>query len=168
MNFHQTCMCIDIVEIWFAIANGQILSIFDIYLASTCLIFCFRTITWVNINGFSPNLVCALILYRSGLGLLMGKWPEFLTELSTRDMSIFSLLDNNLSKYQWIFTKVGMCIDIMGIWFQIANEQISSIFDSYLAATHPNFCFRTITWVNHNGFSPNLMCALILFGIAFE
>ena len=34
-----------------------------------------------DINGFSPNLVCALILWRSGLGLLMGKF----TELSARD-----------------------------------------------------------------------------------
>ena len=25
-------------------------------------------------HGFSPNLVCALILWRSGLGLLMGKF----------------------------------------------------------------------------------------------
>ena len=30
-------------------------------------IFCFRTIAWVNINGCAPNLVCALILWRSGL-----------------------------------------------------------------------------------------------------
>ena len=29
-------------------------------------IFCFWMITWVNINGFSPNLVCALILWISG------------------------------------------------------------------------------------------------------
>ena len=27
-----------------------------------------------SVNGFSPNLVCALILCRSGLGLLMGKF----------------------------------------------------------------------------------------------
>ena len=33
--------------------------------------FRFRTITWVNINWFSPNFVCALILWRSGLGLLL-------------------------------------------------------------------------------------------------
>ena len=37
-------------------------------------VFCFRMITWVNINGFSPNLVCALILWRSGLGSLMGEF----------------------------------------------------------------------------------------------
>ena len=35
-------------------------------------------ITRVNINGFSPNLACALILCRSGLGLLMGKFRYFL------------------------------------------------------------------------------------------
>ena len=41
-------------------------------------VFRFRMITWVNINGFSSNLVCALILWRSGLGLLMGKFRQFL------------------------------------------------------------------------------------------
>ena len=33
-------------------------------------------------NGFPPNLVCLCILWRSGLGLLMGKFCQFLTELS--------------------------------------------------------------------------------------
>ena len=42
----------------------------------------FWTITWVIISRFSPNLVCELILWRSGLGLLMGKFRQFLTELS--------------------------------------------------------------------------------------
>ena len=37
----------------------------------------------------------------------------------------FSFLDNNLSKHHWIFTKLGMCIDIVEIWFGIANGQIS-------------------------------------------
>ena len=45
--------------------------------------------TSVNINGFSSNLVCALIL-RSGLELLMDKFCQFLTELSARDMPVFS------------------------------------------------------------------------------
>ena len=39
----------------------------------------------VNINGFLLNLVCALMLCRSGLGLLMGKLRQLLTELSARD-----------------------------------------------------------------------------------
>ena len=35
----------------------------------------------------------------------------------------FSFPDDNLSKHQWIFPKLGMCIDIMKIWFGIANGQ---------------------------------------------
>ena len=33
--------------------------------------------------------------------------------------SIFLFLDANLSKYQWIFTKLRVCIDIVEIWFEI-------------------------------------------------
>ena len=40
----------------------------------------------------------------------------------------FSFPDDNLSKHQWIFTKLGMCIDIVEIWFGIANGQILSTF----------------------------------------
>ena len=36
--------------------------------------------------------------------------------------------DDNLSKHQWIFTNFGMCIDIVEIWFGIANGQILSNF----------------------------------------
>ena len=60
--------------------------------------FRFQMITLVNINGFSPNLGCALILWRSGLGLLMVKFCQIFTELSARDTPIFSFLDDNLSK----------------------------------------------------------------------
>ena len=81
----------------------------------------------------------------------MGKFRQFLTELSARDTPIFSFLDDNLSKHQWIFTKLGMCIDIVEIRFRIANGQILSIFDrvtflgSYLPETRPYFCFQMIT-----------------------
>ena len=37
--------------------------------------------------------------------------------------AIFSFPDDNLSKHQWIFTKLGMCIDIVEIWFGIAKVQ---------------------------------------------
>ena len=40
----------------------------------------------------------------------------------------FLFPDDNLSKHKWIFTKLGMCIDIVEIWFGIANGQFSSIF----------------------------------------
>ena len=68
--------------------------------------FRFWMITWVNVNGFSPNLVCALILCRSGLGLLMGKFHRFFTELPAWDMPLFSFSNYILSKYWWIFTKL--------------------------------------------------------------
>ena len=95
-------------------------------------------ITWVNINGFSPNLVCASILCSSGLGLLMGKFRQILSELSAPDTPIFSFPDNNLSKHQWIFTKLGTCIDIVEIWFGIANGQIFSVFDWVICPQYDN------------------------------
>ena len=47
-------------------------------------------------------------------------------------------LDDNLSKHQWLFTKLGMCIDIIEIWFEIANGQISSNFDKVIGPRHAN------------------------------
>ena len=86
--------------------------------------------------------VCALILFRSGLGLVVGKLHQFLTDLSARDMSIFSFLDNNFIKCQWIFTRLGMCIDIVKIWFWIVNEQIWSILTELSAYYKSVFYFQ--------------------------
>ena len=145
----------------------------SIHLLYICWYFCFQMIAWVNVNGFSPNLVCSLILWRSGFGLLMGKFHQFLTvicswhvhyfhfkmitsknqwiftklwfvhwysgdlvwdrlwanfiyfwQLSASDTSVFWFLDDNLSKCQWIFTSLAMCIGIMEVSFGIANGQI--------------------------------------------
>ena len=52
--------------------------------------------------------------------------------------SRFSFQDDSLSKLQWIFTKLGMCIDIVDIWFGITNW-------SYLPETRAYFCFQMIT-----------------------
>ena len=62
----------------------------------------------------------------------MGKFCQFLSELSARNTSVFLFQDNNLSKSQRILTKLDMCIDIIAIWFGIAVGYISSIFDCYL------------------------------------
>ena len=43
--------------------------------------------------------------------IAMGKFRQFLT-FSARDTSDFSFPDGNLSKYQWIFTKLVVCINI--------------------------------------------------------
>ena len=53
----------------------------------------------------------------------------------------FSFPDDNLSKHQWIFTKLGMCIDIVEIWFGIANGQISSVFDGVICPRHTYIFF---------------------------
>ena len=93
-----------------------------------------------NVYG-QDTLVCALTLWRSGLGLLMGKFCQFLTALSACNTSIFLFQDNkfnNLSKFQWIFTKLDMCIDIVEICYGIANEQISSICDRVICPLHKN------------------------------
>ena len=57
----------------------------------------------------------------------MGKFRQFLTELSARDMPFrFRMITGvNINGF---FTKLGMCIDIVKIWFGIANGQISSNF----------------------------------------
>ena len=93
--FTKHGMCFDIVEILFGIADGQISSIFDSYLPKTRPCFRFRTITWVNNKGFSPNSLYALTLRRFGLGLLMSKFRQIFTELSARNMPIFSFPDDN-------------------------------------------------------------------------
>ena len=66
----------------------------------------------------------------------MGKFRQFLTELSAVDTPIFSFPDDNLSKHQWIFTKLGVCFDIVEILFGIANGQILSIFDGVICQRH--------------------------------
>ena len=48
----------------------------------------------------------------------------------------FSFMDDNLSKHQWIFIKLGVCMDIVEIWFGIADGQISSIFDAVICPRH--------------------------------
>ena len=69
---------------------------------------------WLSMCPYiCPNLVCALILWRSAFGFLMGKFPQFLTELPAPDRSVFLYPDDNFSKYHLISTKLGVCIDIV-------------------------------------------------------
>ena len=57
-------------------------------------------------------------------GILMGKFRQFLTELSARDRYVFSCPIDNFSKYQWIFTKLSLSFDIVEICFGFADCQI--------------------------------------------
>ena len=45
--------------------------------------------------------------------------------LVVRESVRFSFPDDNLSKHQWILTKLSVCIYIVEFWFGIANGQIS-------------------------------------------
>ena len=58
----------------------------------------------------------------------MGNFSQIFTELSARDIHIFSFPDDNLSKLQGILTKLAIYIDSKKICFGIANGQISSNF----------------------------------------
>ena len=79
-------------------------------------------ITLVNINGISPNLasVCIDIVKIWFYEIADRQTSSVFTEFS--DMSVFSFLDAKFSKYQWIFTTLGVCISlILLICFKIAN-----------------------------------------------
>ena len=88
--------------------------------------FHFWMITLLNVNGFSPNLVGALIFWTSALGLLMVEFRLFLTQLSASNTSIFYFQDNNFNKSQWIFTKFDVYINIVEICFVITHRQFLS------------------------------------------
>ena len=53
----------------------------------------------------------------------MGKFRQFLTELSVRNISVFSFQDNNLGKPQCFFNKLDMCVDFQEVWLGITNGQ---------------------------------------------
>ena len=58
-----------------------------------------------------------------------------------RPSARFSFPDDNLGKHQWIFTKLGMCIDIVEIWFGIPNGQISSNFYGVICPRRAHMSF---------------------------
>ena len=67
----------------------------------------------------------------------------------------FSFPDANLSKHQWIFTKLGMCFDIMAIWFGIADGKFRQI----LTVICPNGGYYSLTFLFtkcHRNFIPIL------------
>ena len=123
-------MFIGIVEIWFRIAIGQISSFFDrVYLPATHLCFCFRTIIWVNLIGFSPNLICALILWWYGLGLLFGTFPHF-WQLSPHNTImaryycftfLFYFTETKAVHFLWNISKVD---DFPEMWSHIVSEKL--------------------------------------------
>ena len=90
-------------------------------------------------------------------------WTSMCLSVQRSSVPIW-FLDDNLSKHQ-----SGMCIDIVEIWSEIANGQISSNFDgSYLLETHPYFHFQMMS--KYQGILTKLGTSIdiqeIWFGIA--
>ena len=112
-----------------------------------------------------PQLKKALPLWRSGLGLPMDKFCQLLTELSAHHTSVFLYPDDSMSEYQSIFTKLGMCIDIVEIMFGIANGKIFSIFRQLFAChrivTGNYYCFTFFIWLKFC-----FLCSCFFFGMA--
>ena len=104
-------------KMWIAFAMQKLLTFFQ---QKNIRILCIESTKIVN--EMIPNeLVNLTMLWTTGpclSALPSSVWP-----------SIFPFPENNLSKYQWIFTKLGMCIDIVEIRFGIANGQNSYFFD---------------------------------------
>ena len=130
--------------------------------------FCCQTLTRERVlASFIPRHTIVAGYYGFTLDVCVSVCPS-VSRTSVRRSVCFSFPDDNLSKLQWIFTRLGMCIDIVDIWFGIANGQILSFY-SFLPDTRPYFCFRTITWVNNKGFNLLAICIdikEIWFGIA--
>ena len=120
MDFHQS-------------SYGQNSSISDSYLPATYPYFYFWMITFYTPPHNSGGVLWFHI--RRPWSVRLSVRPSYIRP-SVRPSVHFSILDDNLSKNQWIFTKLGMCIDIVEILFGIANGQISSNFYGVIFPRH--------------------------------
>ena len=123
-------------------------------------VFSFLDDNWVYVNGFSQNLVCALILWRPGLGFLMDKFRQFFTVICPRSICILvsgqSLVW--MSKdFQQTWSVHWYCGDL--VWDCSSANFV--IFFSVICPRHICILISGQSRVNVNGFSPNLECALI-------
>ena len=81
---------------------------------------------------------------------MVSRWTSMCPSVRRPSVHPFFLFpDDNLSKHQWIFTKLGMCIDNVKIWFGIANGQILSNFYGVICPQHNNgevLLFNVLIW----------------------
>ena len=74
----------------------------------------------------------------------MANFRQFLTEMSALNTSDFLFPDNNFSKYQWIFTKLGLCIDIVEIWLGLLMGKIRQFLTELLCRPWFGIAFEYI------------------------
>ena len=78
-------MCTDIVQILFGIANGHFHQFLTNLSVCEMSVYSFLDDNLRKYQLIFTNLVCALILWKFGLGWLMSKFSQFLTKLSGRN-----------------------------------------------------------------------------------
>ena len=79
----------------------------------------------------------------------------------------FSFPDDNLGKHWWIFTKFGMCIDMVEIWFGIVNGQISTNLDGVICPRQPIFSFLEDNLSKSQGILTKLGTCIDMKGVWF-
>ena len=91
--------------------------------------FCFRSISWEQMDRISLNFIYAFILtsLRSTLGLLQIIFPTFLPELWPLIYAKISFLFNTLITNGQNFTKFYICIHIDEIYLGIVTHHFSHI-----------------------------------------
>ena len=62
-------------------------------------------------------------------------------------LSVFSFPDDTMSKCQWIFTKLYMCIDIVEIWLGLLMGKCLSALDTSVFS-FPDFNFSKYQWIS--------------------
>ena len=99
----------------------------------------------------------------------MGIFCQFFTELSDLNTNIFHFW-MIVSIYQWIFTKLGMCIAIMEIWFKTAIGKFGQFLTELSAQDTSIFPFQDNNFSKSQWIFTQLnMCidiVAIWFGIA--
>ena len=71
----------------------------------------------------------------------MGKFRQILTELSAQDMPIFSFPEDNLSKRQWIFSKLGMSLILWRSGLGLLMGKFRQILTELSAQDRPIYSF---------------------------
>ena len=100
------CICIDIEDIYIVAWDcwASIFNLIQSYGPWMTSEFCFCSISWGWINGFSSNFAGALILTASSLGWLSVRFYQFVTELWPLNAVRILFPFNILSMNEWILT----------------------------------------------------------------
>ena len=74
-------------------------------------------------------------------GIANGQISSIFDGVIARDTPIFSFPDDNLTKHQWIFTKLGMCIELRRSGLGLLMGKFRQIFTELTARDTPIFSF---------------------------